>query len=199
MRSKRRYTSLFALAFAAIMFASCADDFGPPTAPAEPVAIAPNPLLGGVIGTVTGVVGDLLDLGFSDCPADRTQSGSAWIGPSGGTVRVGPHRLKVPRGALKEGVQISGVAPEGAYAQIKFEPEGLNFKRPATLVMSYEGCRIADTEDDDDSNEGVVPRFQIVYVSEGLEILKVLPTTTNADNETATTSLNHFSRYMLAD
>jgi hypothetical protein len=188
MTALRRYASLFALAFAALIATSCADDFGPPTAPPEPVAIAPTPLLGGLIGTVTGVVGGLLDLGLSDCPTDRTQSGSALIGPYGGTVKIGPHRLYVPRGALKETVRISGVAPSGDYAQIKFEPEGLKFKRPTTLVMSYDDCHIEDLQ-----------KLRIVYANESLEILEVLPTVTSTRDETATTSLEHFSRYMLAD
>lgn len=191
MTALRRYTSLFALAFAAVMLTSCADDFVP-TAPPEPVAIAPDPsLIGGllgVVGTVTGVVGDILDLGFSDCPVDRTQSGSAWIGSNGGTVKVGPHRLYIPQGALRQTVRISGVAPAGDYAQIDFEPEGLKFRHPTTLVMSYDGCRIEE-----------IPQLRIVYVNENLEILTVLPTTTNTRDETATTSLDHFSRYMLAD
>jgi|SRR5918992_633220 hypothetical protein len=188
MARLRRYTSLFALAFAAVMFTSCADDLVGPPPPPEPVAIAPRPLLGGLIGTVVGVVGGLLDLGFSDCPADETQSGSAYIGSSGGTVKVGPHRLYVPRGALKQTVRIRGVAPAGDYAQIKFEPEGLKFRQPAKLVMSYDGCQISDLE-----------KLRIVYANENLEIVEVLQTATDRRNETATTSLEHFSRYLLAD
>jgi hypothetical protein len=187
MLATRRFASLFAIALAAVMLTSCADDHALPTAPVAPVA--PNPsLIGGLVGTVTDVVGGVLNLGFSECPTDRTQSGSALIGSAGGTVRVGPHRLQVPRGALNKTVRISGVAPKGDYAQIKFEPEGLKFKRPTTLVMSYDGCRIEE-----------LPQLRIVYVNETLEIITVLPTTTNRRDETATTHLDHFSRYMLAD
>jgi len=185
----RRFSSLFALAFVGILLTSCADDITSPSAPPpEPVAIQPRPLLGGLIGTVVGVVDGVLDLGLSNCPTSRTQSGSAWIGPYGGTVKIGPHRLYVPRGALKETVRISGVAPAGDYAQIKFEPEGLKFRQPTTLVMSYDDCRDVDLD-----------KLRIVYASDSLEILEVLPTVVSRRNETATTGLDHFSRYMLAD
>jgi hypothetical protein len=101
---------------------------------------------------------------------------------------VGPHRLEVPRNALKTPVRISAVAPKGNYAQIKLEPAGLEFARPARLVMSYDGCRVQD-----------MPNLRIVYVNDDLEILTILPTRTNKRDETATTNLDHFSRYMLAD
>jgi hypothetical protein len=195
MFATRRFTSIVALALAAIVLPSCADDVAP-TGPVAPVAITPDAsLLGGlvgtvegVVGTVTDVVGNVLNLGFTECPTERTQSGSAWIGSAGGTVKVGPHRLEVPRGALNKTVRISGVAPEGDYAQITFEPEGLKFKRPTTLVMSYDGCRIEE-----------LPQLRIVFVNDSFEIIEVLPTTTNSRDETATSNLDHFSRYMLAD
>ena len=88
MLATRRFATLFALALAAVMLTSCADDHAPPTAP-----IAPNPsLLGDVVGGVTGTVGDLANgLGLVRCNVRTTHSASALIGPQGGTLRVGPH------------------------------------------------------------------------------------------------------------
>jgi hypothetical protein len=190
MLATRRFASLFAIALAAVVLTSCADDL--PTAPPPPPPVAPNPsLIGdlfGVVSGVVGVVGNVLDLGFTECPTSRTYSGSEVIGSWGGTIRVGPHRLNIPRGAVREPVRISAVAPSGSYAQIKLEPEGLQFERPVSLVMSYDGCRVQD-----------MPNLRIVYVNEDLEILTILPTVRNTWNETATTQLDHFSRYMLAD
>jgi hypothetical protein len=187
MLATRRFASLFALALAAVMVTSCADDHALPTAPPPP--IAPNPsLVGDLVGGVVGVVGNILDLGFTECPTKKTYSGSEWIGSSGGTVKVGPHRLEIPRNALKKSVRISAVVPKGQYAQIELEPSGLEFSRPARLVMSYDGCRVQD-----------MPNLRIVYVNDELEILSILPTRRNTRDETATTDLDHFSRYMLAD
>src|SRR5687767_6904521 len=92
-------------------------------------------LLGDILGGVTGTVGGLANtLGLVSCDVRTTHTGSADIGPLGGVVRVGPHRLTVPPFALREKVHISAVAPQGRHVQIKFEPEGLQFRRPTLLT-----------------------------------------------------------------
>lgn len=185
MLATRRFATLFALALAAVMLTSCADDHAPPTAP-----IAPNPsLLDDVVGGVTGTVGDLANgLGLVRCNVRTTHSASALIGPQGGTLRVGPHRLTVPRYALKQTVRISAVAPKGEYVQIKFEPQGLKFDRKAALTMSYSECSLLSPLS-----------LKIVYVNDQFQILEVLPTVTSVLTRTATAPVDHFSRYMLAD
>jgi hypothetical protein len=185
MLATRRLTSLVALALAAVMLTSCADDHAPPTAP-----IAANPsLIGDVVGGVTDVVGGAADgLGLVSCNVKETHTASATIGRNGGTLKVGPHRLTVPRNALKKDVRISAVAPKGKYVQIKFEPQGLEFDRKAALTMSYAECSLLSPL-----------HLKIVYVNDQLEILEVLPTVTSVLTRSATAPIDHFSRYMLAD
>ena len=185
MLATRRFATLFALALAAVMLTSCADDHAPPTAP-----IAPNPsLLGDVVGGVTGTVGDLANgLGLVSCNVKKSYSASQVIGPNGGVLRVGPHKLYVPPKALKQNVRISADAPAGKYVQIAFQPEGLKFERKTALTMSYAECSLLSPLS-----------LKIVYVNDQFEILEVLPTVTSVLTRTATAPVDHFSRYMLAD
>jgi hypothetical protein len=186
MFATRRFVSILALAFAAVTLTSCADDH----APTAPVASAVDPsLIGDLLGGVTGTVGGVVDnLGLVSCNVQTTHTGSAEIGPMGGVLRVGPHRLTVPPYALREKVRISAVAPKGQYVQIQFEPEGLQFRRPTVLTMSYSECSLLSPL-----------RLRIVYVNDRLEILEVLPTVTSLLTRTANAPVDHFSRYMLAD
>ena len=188
MLATRRFASILALALAAVTLTSCADD----RAPTEPVApaIAPDPsILGDLIGGVTGTVDGLVDqLGLVSCEVRNTHTASAEIGPMGGVLWIGPHRLVVPPYALRERVRISAVAPKGQYVQIQFEPEGLEFRKPTLLSMSYSECSLLSPL-----------RLRIVYVNDRLEILEVLPTLTSILTRTANAPVDHFSRYMLAD
>ena len=188
MFATRRFASILALALATVTLTSCADDAAP-TAPPAP-QIAPDPsLLGDLLGGVTGTVGGLVDqLGFVSWNVQTTHTGSAEIGPMGGVVWVGPHRLFVPPYALHEKVRITAVAPKGQYVQIQFQPEGLQFRKPTLLSMSYSECSLLSPL-----------RLKIVYVNDRLEILEVLPTLTSLLTRTANAPVDHFSRYMLAD
>ena len=188
MLAKRRFASLFALAFAAVLLTSCADDHASPTAPVAPPE--PNPaLIGDLLGGVTDVVGGVTNgLGLVSCNVRNTHTASADIGPLGGVLRVGPHLLSVPLGALKEKVRITAVAPSGSQVQVKFEPEGLKFERSPLLTMSYAECSLLSPL-----------RLKVVYVNDNLEILEVLPTVVSVWTRTANARVDHFSRYMLAD
>jgi hypothetical protein len=189
MLATRRFATLLTIALAAVMLTSCADDHAPPTAPAAPPVTVDSSLIGDLVGGVTGVVGGVADgLGLVSCNVRTTHTGSAWIGPRGGRLRVGPHFLTVPPNALKENVHISAVAPQGRYVQIKFEPQGLKFERKTLLTMSYAECSLLSPF-----------RLKVVYVNDQLQILEVLPTLVSVFTRTANAPVDHFSRYMLAD
>jgi hypothetical protein len=66
--------------------------------------------------------------------------GSALIGPPGGDLIVGPHRLIVPPGALTEWVEISGAVPEDQTFRIDLQPHGLVFKKPSGLILDASSC-----------------------------------------------------------
>lgn len=74
------------------------------------------------------------------CTPRDAQYGTATIGPSGGELDVGSIRLIIPAGALTQTIQVSGTSPAGSTPTVFFEPSGLQFKKPAGLVMDASNC-----------------------------------------------------------
>jgi hypothetical protein len=64
------------------------------------------------------------------------------IGPEGGEVEVGRNWLVIPRGALRNPVRITAVAPSDTLAVVRFQPEGLVFQSTALVVLAYDNCRV---------------------------------------------------------
>lgn len=184
-RLAARITGAAALAATLV---SCTDS---PSAPP-----APNPsLLGGVVGTVTGttttLTGPLSDLlnGLVACRVRETERGSATIGRYGGVVRVGPHTLQVPAGALDRDVTISAVAPAGDFVKVELQPEGLRFARPTALTLSYRDCGLLGNL-----------RYTLVYLGDDdRTVLEILPSVANLLTRSVTGRLEHFSNYAIAE
>ena len=134
---RARFLSLVTLAASLVFAASCSD----PVIPKSDVQPPPPQadLLGGVVGGVTGLVQNLGLLECTPLPfAETTQT----VGTAGGLIRVGPHSLLIPPGALSAPVTITATAPSGNVNFIHFEPEGLVFERSAALTMSYANCSL---------------------------------------------------------
>lgn len=165
----------------AASLASCADA---PSAPTPPN----HSLLGGVVGTVTGTL-DGVVTSLVSCRVAEPSRGSQRIGPAGGTVRVGPHALYVPAGALDREVTISGHAPAGDIVKVEFQPEGLRFARATTLTMSYRACGLLGSLS-----------YAIVYLDhDDRTILEILPSVPNLFSRTVAGRLEHFSNYAIAE
>ncbi len=179
---------------------------GPDAAPAGPApAVQPQAsLLGELTGVVDDVTGEVIDVvdGTTDvlvatvntllsplvCPTDKSYSETKVIGPFGGTLRVGPHTLVVPAGALNRNVRITATAPKGSYAEVEFQPHGLEFRKDVALTISYAQCGLLN---------GRAPT--IVYADVERNILEVLRTTIDRSRETVTGKTDHFSSYILAE
>ena len=180
----------------------CGPD-GAPTSPAP--AVQPQAsLLGGLTDVVGGLTGEVIHVvdGTTDvlvatvntllgplvCPTDKEYSETKVIGPFGGTLRVGPHTLVVPAGALNRNVRITATAPKGSYAEVEFQPHGLEFRKDVALTISYAQCGLLN---------GRPPT--IVYADDERNILEVLRTTIDRNRETVTGKTDHFSSYILAE
>jgi len=116
-------------------------------------------------------------------------SGSAVIGPLGGTVTFGPHELDVPPAALLTPTTITARTLPGDTIAVQFQPQGLTFLLPATLQLSYAQCQPQPT--------GTV---SIVYVNDLLnELLGLLQSLDNPRQHKVVAPISHFSVYAIAE
>ncbi len=151
-----------------------------PSAPAP--ALTPDAsLLGGLGETVNRVLAPL------DCPTKGYESVTQRVGSFGGTIKIGPHTLRIPAGALSGSTEITATAPKGKSIEVQFQPEGLEFLKKADLTLSYKECSI------------LVLDPKVVYVDDNRNLLEVLLTFPDLLGRTATGKLDHFSGYMLWD
>jgi hypothetical protein len=191
MKRVHRASAAFAalIGALALTLAACSTDVGPsaPGAPDVTAAQPANDLLG-VGGTLSGVTGTVSNLLLYRCPTDGFGSVTELVGPAGGTIKVGPHSLIIPAGALSGNVAITATAPAGQYVRVDFQPQGLRFRTAATLRLSYAHC------------EGLPPLLpKVAYVNDLLSILEVLPSLNDLANERVTAKVRHFSGYAIAD
>jgi len=177
----RRWTRLARPIVGAVVLlvaaASCARDAAPtaPTPPSTDLSSSLQGLHGGLLGSLL------------TCRPLPAAVDSALIGPAGGTLVLGPHRLVVPPGALREPVEIRGVAPSDTVNSVEFSPEGLRFARPAALTMSYANCGLVTW---------LLPR--IAYTTDGLQLLYYIPSLADLFRHDVTGQVWHFSRYAIA-
>ena len=133
------------------------------------------------------IVGDLLK-GLLACNRQPYARTVQVIGPLGGTIQVGKHRLTVPMGALTQWVTITAEAPSDLVASVRFSPEGLRFSRPATVTLDYSSCPLGRLR--------LLKR--VAYTTERLEILSYLLSRDNLLLMRVSGQLEHFSRYAVA-
>jgi hypothetical protein len=165
---------LFALLAGVIgVTASCTDR--------TPLGVAPAP--------EASFVGDLLRrTGLLSCRPLPYDSTATTIGALGGSLRVGPHVLVVPPGALAGPVRITAVLPRDTVNAVRFSPQGLTFLRPASLTMSYANCNLL----------GLLLPKRIAYTTERYRILEYLLSIDNLLSKQVTGRLKHFSQYAVA-
>jgi hypothetical protein len=170
----RRTRFLSALLFvSALSMVSCSSgDDGPSGLSSEPSLI--------------GTLGSGL-LACTPLPHAMTQQ---TVGPEGGTLVVGPHRLTIPAGALSTAVQITAEAPVGTVNSVRLTPEGLTFAagKPATLTLSYANCPLLGQ---------LLPK-RIAYTTDLLAILSYVMSVDDLIAKRVSGTLAHFSRYAVA-
>ena len=118
-----------------------------------------------------------------NCVPKEAAEGSAEIGPVGGTLQIGPHRLVIPAGALDKKVLISGTIPKGRSFDIDLQPHGLQFRIAAGLVLDASSC----TD---------VPA--IVYIIDQYTVSDPIEATYSEWWKTIAAPIWHFSGYAIA-
>ncbi len=68
----------------------------------------------------------------------------AIIGPNGGTLHMGAHELVIPKGALDQEVLITAEAPTTSLVNVRFGPEGLQFRDAGAAHPLVQGVRSPD-------------------------------------------------------
>lgn len=148
----------------------------------ERTPVEPAPPSHDLWGSVTSSVSLLK---CSPLPADSvTQT----IGPDGGVLRVGPHKLTIPAGALADTVTITAVAPSDTVNRVHFEPHGLAFDRNVAVTLSYANCEGLGT---------FLPK-RVAYTTVTLDILELLPSLDNIFARRVSGATTHFSDYAVA-
>jgi hypothetical protein len=174
----------FVLAVVLAAGVSCTpDDALGPSEPSIPAQMAADDqqslLLGGILNAVK-------DLHLLSCSAQQNLVVTKVVGPAGGTIVVGTHRLVIPANALNRNHTIRAEQVRGRVNSVRFTPEGLRFARPAKLTLSYSNC------------SPLLLLKRVVYTDELLRILELIPSRDNLNTKTVTGDIRHFSRYAVA-
>ena len=122
------------------------------------------------------------------CEPQEYAADAELIGPAGGTLKIGPHELEIPKGALDHEVVISGAAPVSDAVEVQFEPEGLQFARPAELKLSYAHCLQPPSW----------LNLFIVYLGADNQVLDITSSVDKKGLKAVYGDLHHFSRYAVA-
>ncbi len=181
-RPQSRYSGIALIAALFVVVSSCstADRL---SGPDQSDAAAQVSLFDG-----SGLLGTGIGTNLLACPSQSEVQAEETIGPEGGALQIGPHRLVVPAGALDSAVRISGVALADSVVSIRFLPEGLTFALPARLTLSYAECPLIPS---------LLPK-RIAYTSDVLELLQLLLSSDNLLRRQVSADLDHFSRYAVA-
>lgn len=110
------------------------------------------------------------------------------IGPEGGDMSIGPHKLRIPRGALSKRTVITGEMPVTMLVAVKLSPHGLVFNgKGSTLELSYKHC--------------YRPRnyvYRLAYINDLNQILEWPLSFDNKGEGEVEGVIRHFSRYAVA-
>lgn len=98
-----------------------------------------------------------------NCNITAPLTGSATIGAEGGVLYVGQNVLIVPPGALTQKVTLTGTVPTGNSFTIDFQPHGLQFKKPAGLILDASACGNAPNVVYLDEQGGIAERITAIF------------------------------------
>jgi len=137
----------------------------------------------------TGVSASVMkQTGLLPCSPLPSSAVKQTIGPTGGTMRIGPHVFVVPPGALLNAVTITAKTAGGTGNAVGFKPAGLTFLTPASLTLSYANCSVS----------GSTVSKQVAYATDLLAIVSYVPSSDNPIARQVTGLVSHFSNYAVA-
>ena len=173
---------LLAVMLAAGVSCTSSDALGP-SEPAAPASMAAGD---GEAQVLSGLLTGVHNLSLLSCSPQSYLSVTKVVGPDGGTILVGTHKLVIPSGALSRNYTIRAEQVRHRVNSVRLSPEGLKFAKPAKLTMSYANC------------SPLLLLKRVVYTDELLRILELIPSLDNLQTRTVTGDIRHFSRYAVA-
>lgn len=109
------------------------------------------------------------------------------IGPGGGVLNFGPHRINFPPGAVSNNVVVSGELQLANHVLVELSPPGLQMSAPAILELAYGFCQSGATG------------LEVAYVDDNLRVISYpdAPSGGSPSGE-VWAELWHFSKYAVA-
>jgi hypothetical protein len=172
----RRRISKYTLVFTGAVLAAAAGcrDVAPPVAPA-----VSRPAL-----SQRGKSGNSHLLA---CGAHDSASVSAVVGHSGASLHLGNVHLVIPGNALADPVLITMTIPADTFADVEFEPHGLQFSKDVVLQLSTANCSLGNQSP-----------AHVVYLDNSGTVQETLDGTYHGNSGTVVTKIHHFSWYAIA-
>ena len=108
------------------------------------------------------------------------------VGPEGALFSVGPHKLYIPKGALREKTVITVELPVSDHAELTFSPHGLHFGT-SYILLDYHKCELGNSKYRD-----------VVYTDDDYNILEKPASYDQKNASSVWAAINHFSHYVVA-
>ncbi len=109
------------------------------------------------------------------------------VGPEGADMSIGPHKLRIPAGALTDPVVITGVMPVSLLVSVELSPHGLQFAPGVTLELNYGHC---------DQPEAY--QHRVAYLDGNGNVLEWPTSIDYSAYDEITADIDHFSTYAVA-
>jgi hypothetical protein len=195
MNIKRAFCTLSFLILGLLMLVGCSR-FDSPTASQPTTDAQPSMWNPGAGDLINGYKIPILNPGYWESvygqrinPA-QIPPVSAVIGRDGGTLRLGPHTLEVPAGAVDADVTFTLAYASMTGIAVDCGPSPFRFNIPVTLTLSFMGTQYASTT--------AAAHLAIFYMptTGGLELE---PSVVDIGHNSVIAKVDHFSRYIIAD
>ncbi len=109
-------------------------------------------------GTTEETYLDIVNPALVQCQLKSYKGGARVIGPGGGVVTIGPHKITIPPGALRISLVVYGEVHVANHVVVELSPHGLQMSAPAILELAYGTCQ---------SGNGL----EVAYVDNNLDVI----------------------------
>jgi hypothetical protein len=122
------------------------------------------------------------------CEPKPYEAETAIIGPEGGEIAFGPHKIKIPKGALSEPTVVTAEALSSLLVSAEFSPHGLVFDKKVELELSYKGCYLPSD----------FRTLRAVYLDDADNIIEWPWALDFRRGDKVVARIDHFSKYAVA-